>query len=238
VLTVVFRDDQYLPVRGVYKSSWRGDVARAGAGTLLEHSIHDLDLLEWLLGPAVAGALVTYLLINLAYSFRLKHVAYVDVAVIASGFLLRVIAGGAAIDVALSSWLLACTFLLASYLGLGKRRHELIQAGEGASAQRGVLRDYRLQHVTAAMLGIAFATTAAYTAYAVSEHARELFGTEYVWATVPFIFVGLTRFFSLTSDGAEPSSPTERLVRDPVVLGTVLAWGATVVFLLYGLSPG
>jgi len=54
VLTVVFRDDQYLPVRGVYKSSWRGDVARAGAGTLLEHSIHDLDLLEWLLGPAVA----------------------------------------------------------------------------------------------------------------------------------------------------------------------------------------
>lgn len=54
VLTVVFRDDQYLPVRGVYRSSWRGDAARAGAGTLLEHSIHDLDLLEWLLGPAVA----------------------------------------------------------------------------------------------------------------------------------------------------------------------------------------
>ncbi len=54
VLTVVFRDDQYLPVRGVYKSSWRSDVARAGAGTLLEHSIHDLDLLEWLMGPAVA----------------------------------------------------------------------------------------------------------------------------------------------------------------------------------------
>jgi len=54
VLTVMFRDDQYLPVRGVYKSSWRGDATRAGAGTLLEHSIHDLDLLEWLLGPAVA----------------------------------------------------------------------------------------------------------------------------------------------------------------------------------------
>jgi UDP-N-acetyl-2-amino-2-deoxyglucuronate dehydrogenase len=54
VLTVVFRDDQYLPTRGQYRSQWRGDPARAGAGTLLEHSIHDLDLLEWLFGTAVA----------------------------------------------------------------------------------------------------------------------------------------------------------------------------------------
>jgi decaprenyl-phosphate phosphoribosyltransferase len=190
-------------------------------------------LAAFVLAPGTGLALVGYLAMNLAYSYKLKHVAYVDVGVIAAGFLLRVVAGGAAIDVALSWPLLACTFLLASYLGFGKRRHELLQAGVEAAAQRGVLRDYRLNHVTATMLGIGLSTTAAYTAWAMSAHARDIFASDWGWTTVPFLFIGLTRFFSLTSYVDEPSSPTDRLVRDPVVLGTVAGWGAVVIALLY-----
>lgn len=206
------------------------EVARRAAWTLGPVAL----LAAWVLAPGTGLALTTYLAINLAYTHRLKHVPYVDVGVIAAGFLLRVIAGGYAINVQLSWWLLACTFLLASYLGFGKRRHELLQAGDEAHLQRGVLRRYDARHVTAAMLGIALATTAAYTAYAVSGHAHELFGTDRVWLTVPFIFVGLTRFFTLASDVDQPSSPTDRLVRDPVVLAVVLGWGATMIALMYG----
>lgn len=185
--------------------------------------------------PWLTAVLVTYLLVNLAYSSRLKHVAWVDVGVIATGFLLRVLAGGVATGVHISVWLLACTFLLALYLGLGKRRHELLAAGDGARAQRGVLASYRVEHTTGAMLGTALATAAAYTAYATSPHAAELFGLSRGWWTVPMIVVGLTRFFTLSSMSEDPSSPTDRMIRDPLFLFNIAAWGLLVLVLLYAL---
>lgn len=185
-----------------------------------------------LLSPAFAGAMLAYLVVNAAYSRALKHKPYVDVLTIAFGFLVRIVAGALAIDVPVSVWLFACTFLLALYLGMGKRRHELLAAGGDASRQRKVLDAYDPTQLTMAMLGTALATTAAYTAYAVEDHTTD-FGTNLLPLTIPFCVVGLTRFFRLSSASDDPHSPTERMVTDLPFLANLLAWGALVVYLIY-----
>lgn len=183
-----------------------------------------------LVSPALAGCLAGYFAMNIAYTFVLKHVGWLDVAVIALGFMVRVLAGAFAIDVAISNWLLLCTFLLALYLGLGKRRHELLTTDE--TEQRRSLRHYRPKTVAAAMIGTAIATACAYSAYALSEHAASMFGTALMPATVPFIVVGVGRFYQLTS-ADDLRSPTERIVRDAPFVANILGWGALVVYLIY-----
>ncbi len=104
-------------------------------------------VLAWELA-AVAG---TYMVVNLAYSLRLKHIAFVDVGIIAGGFLLRVVGGAYAIDVPISPWLLACTGLLAAMLGFGKRAHELSAAGGAAASTRAARAGYTLTGLQGAM---------------------------------------------------------------------------------------
>ena len=184
------------------------------------------------LAPLFAVAVAAYLAVNVAYSRSLKHVPYIDVLTIAFGFLVRAVAGALAIDVPVSVWLFACTFLLALYLGMGKRRHELLAAEGNASKQRRVLDAYDPSQLTMAMLGTALATTAAYTAYAVEDHSLD-FGTDRLPYTIPFCVIGLLRFFRLSSDASDPDSPTERMVTDPPFLLNLAAWGLLMLYLIY-----
>ena len=187
-------------------------------------------VLAWPFGLAT----LIYLVVNFAYSTVLKHVAYIDVLVIAFGFLVRVVSGGLAIDVAISNWLLACTFLVSLYLAMGKRRHELANGGVEAIQRRKVLQRYNPAHLHVGMVLGALLTTAAYTAYATSEHARALFGTQWFPVTIPFIIVGMVRFYRLTGEHDDATSPTERMVRDPTFLVNLLAWCMLVLVLIYG----
>lgn len=186
-----------------------------------------------LLSLGLAGAAFAYLLMNLAYSRKLKHVAWLDVLIIAAGFLLRVVAGAAAIGVPISHWLLVCTFLLALYLGMGKRRHELLETVGSEERRRKVLDAYRLGQLNVAMFGTALMTTAAYTAYTLdqSEGSFHAPGLRY---TVPFIVVGVTRFFTLSGETERAESPTERMIRDPLFVANVCAWGLCILYLIYG----
>ena len=203
--------------------------AKTASGALVVGALVLGTVLSWKFTAAAAA----YFVINLAYSLKLKHVAYLDVLTIAFGFLLRIVAGALAIDVPVSVWLFACTFTLALYLAMGKRRHELLSAAQGnAVKQRAVLGSYDLPGLTMAMLGTALATTAAYTAYAVEDHS-ETFGTDLIPLTIPFCVVGLTRFFRLTTDSENLASPTEKIVKDPPFLANLAAWGALMVYLIY-----
>ena len=194
------------------------------AGTLLLGGI-----LSW----KFAVAALLYFLVNLAYSLHIKHIAYLDVLTIAFGFLVRIVAGALAIDVPVSVWLFACTFTLALYLAMGKRRHELLSAEQGnAVKQRTVLGSYDLQGLTMAMLGTALATTAAYTAYAVEDHSAT-FGTDLLPLTIPFCVIGLTRFFLLSSDTTNASSPTEKIVKDVPFLANLGGWASLMIYLIY-----
>lgn len=177
-----------------------------------------------------------YLAQNLAYSVRLKHIAFVDVGVIAAGFLLRVLAGAAAIAVPASGWLLTCTALLATFLGMGKRAHELSWAARTGQVARtrAALAGYRFAVVRAVMIALALATVGAYLAYSLDPHTVAFFGTDRLSLTTPFVALGILRFLTLALWRPTDDSPTDAMLRDPMFL-TVLALAAsTVLFIIYG----
>lgn len=176
-----------------------------------------------------------YLAQNVAYSVKLKQIAFVDVGIIAAGFLLRVLAGAAAIDVPASGWLLLCTALLATFLGLGKRAHELAWAERtGQTVEtRAALAGYNIPVVRAAMLVLAVATCAAYLAYTVDPHTVAFFGTENLPYSSPFVALGILRFLSLALWYPKDDSPTEAMLKDPWFLLDLAGATATVLYIIY-----
>jgi 4-hydroxybenzoate polyprenyltransferase len=188
--------------------------------------------LRWQLA-VIAGI---YLAQNVAYSVRLKHVAFIDVALIASGFLLRVLAGAAAIDVPASGWLLACTALLATLLALGKRAHELSWAAQSGSTTttRAALAGYKLPAVRGAMLVLGFVTCGAYVLYALDSHTVATFGTNRLVWSAPFVAIGIVRFLYLALWYPKDEPPTEAMLRDPIFLLDLVAATATVLYIIYG----
>jgi decaprenyl-phosphate phosphoribosyltransferase len=193
------------------------------------------------LGTWAGVAITGYLLMNLAYSTVLKHVAFVDVSIIATGFVLRVLAGAFAINVFISEWLIVCTFLLALYLGLGKRDHELrlYLSGE-LDKSRKVLDSYRVEHLDFAVLFVAGLTIAVYTIYTLtaalpdqplrSQHTP--FASPWLPSTIPFAVFGITRFYQLINKDS-PHSPTDLLLRDAPFLVNIGLWGVVMLGLAF-----
>jgi 4-hydroxybenzoate polyprenyltransferase len=195
--------------------------------------------IAYLLAAPLAIIALVYFGENLAYSFRLKRVAFLDVGLIAFGFVLRVLAGGIAAAVHVSGYMLACTALLALFLGFGKRRHEL--ALENATKQRAALEAYTPRSLNLALAVTGSATALTYIAYTLDPFTRAAFNSDYLWLTVPFTVFGITRFLFLVNGragrGARAESPTQEMLRDvPFVLNLFL-WVAMVVAIVYKLRP-
>ncbi len=206
--------------------------ALISAGVLAVVALTGCLAIRWQLA-AFAGA---YLAQNIAYSLKLKQIAFLDVCIIASGFLLRVLGGAAAIDVPTSGWLLICTALLATFLGFGKRAHELAWAQKSGDpkATRAALQGYSLPHLQIAMYVLAAATCAAYVAYTFDEHTMRMFGSERLVISAPFVALGILRFLSLALWRPKDDSPTEAMLRDPWFLVTVLGAVAMILYAIYG----
>jgi len=187
-------------------------------------------LIAWQLAAFVA----VYMVQNIAYSVRLKRIAFVDVALIASGFLLRVLAGAAAIDVPASGWLLICTALLALFFGFGKRAHELAWAQRtGEVTTRASLAGYRLPVVHALMLVLAVVTCVAYVAYTLDDHTIRYFGTDRLVWSAPFVALGILRFLFLALYNPSDDSPTEAMLKDPWFLADLVGATAAVLTIIY-----
>jgi 4-hydroxybenzoate polyprenyltransferase len=192
-------------------------------------------------GLAVAGlidlrVLVTaagYLVLNTAYSLSLKKVAFIDVACISLGFLLRVVAGAMAISVPASRWLLLCTLLLSALLGFGKRAHELRVSGETGREQRDVLGHYNPQVLNRLLGLLGLLTTATYFAYTQSRHATEMFRTRGLALTVPFVGFGIYRFITISRGKLDAESPTDSMLRDVPFLVNLALYAAAVFLILY-----
>jgi 4-hydroxybenzoate polyprenyltransferase len=179
------------------------------------------------------GATVTaYLLLNVAYSMRLKHIAYVDVLCITTGFELRVIGGAFAALVPPSAYLLAVTFLLASFLGFGKRLHELLQ-GEKAKTQRTALGAYDQRTLVALLYATGAATVATYCIYTLDGATRQHFETDFLVVTALMPAFGVYRFIQLVRHEPDKESPTEAMLRDWPFLTNLAAWAIAVVVVLY-----
>ena len=171
--------------------------------------------------PAVLGG---YILMVVLYSVVLKRVVFVDVLVLAAGFVFRVVGGAVAIDVPVSRWLLLCAYLLALYLALGKRRSELALLGDGAGTHREVLGHYTLGLVDQAISVVLGATVLAYTLYTVAPDTVAKVGSEGLMATVPVVLYGLFRYLYLLHQHEVGGSPTRVLVTDRPLLITVIVW--------------
>ena len=184
-----------------------------------------------------AAVVVAYFLQNVAYSFKLKKVAYVDVTLIATGFVLRVVAGGYATGIHVSWYLLACTALLALFLGFGKRRHELAQAARNAAKQRSALQAYTPNALTTALALTGVATIVTYVAYTLDSATRAFFKSDWLWLTAPCVVYGVLRFVQLVAGRPKAESPTQEMLRDvPFVLNLVV-WVIIVIAIVYRLRP-
>ncbi|MBM4342290.1 MAG: decaprenyl-phosphate phosphoribosyltransferase [Deltaproteobacteria bacterium] len=189
--------------------------------------------LAFVVGPRVAAIQAGYFAMNLAYSKGLKRVAYLDAVVISCGFLLRALAGGEAAQVHLSGWLIACTVLLALFLALGKRKHELMTSD---AEHRAALEFYRIEHLNFALGVLAALAAGAYALYTRDPATIARFGTDRLLFTLPFALFGLWRYYQLLDDHGTAHSPTERMLRDPIFLGNGILGAVAVLAVIYGLA--
>lgn len=187
----------------------------------------------WMIAPALAGTAVAYVLLLLLYSARLKHVVILDVLAIAGGFVLRAVAGAAAVAVPIRSWLLICTTLLALFLALSKRRHELVLLGDSASDHRPSLGEYSPYLLDQMIAVVTASTVIAYTVFATSAETAGRLGTGRLGLTIPFVLYGIFRYLYLVHQKRGGGSPAAMLLNDGPLLACVALWTGTVVLLMY-----
>ena len=174
-----------------------------------------------------------YFLLQLFYSFWIKHVVILDVFIVAAGFLIRVIAGGYAIEVYLSPWLLICTLLLALFLSMSKRRHELVILEEEASEHRPILKEYSPYLLDQMIAVVTASTVIAYSLYTISEETVIKFGTTKLIYTVPFVLYGIFRYLYLVHQRREGGSPEVLVLKDKPLLLDIFLWILTAGLIIY-----
>jgi len=187
----------------------------------------------WLLSPAFGGIAAAYALIFSLYSLTLKHIVIVDVLTIAGGFVLRAVAGAVVVAVPIGPWLLVCTTLLALFLALSKRRHELVLLGEGASRHRRSLEHYSPYLLDQMIAVVTASTLLAYTLFTMDAETARRLGTGRLGITIPFVLYGIFRYLYLVHQKLGGGSPAEMLLTDRPLLACVALWVGTVVLLMY-----
>lgn len=176
---------------------------------------------------------ISYLALNVLYSAVLKHIVILDVLTIAIGFVLRAAAGAIAIDVALSHWLFVCTILLALFIALAKRRHELVLLADGAREHRPILDEYS-PYLLDQLIGITAASSLiAYILYTISPENAERFGTPWLDLTIPFPIYGIFRYLYLVHRRDGGGNPADLLLSDYPLLACVVSWILVVVVIVY-----
>lgn len=190
---------------------------------------------SYLLSPAFALVVVCYVAIQLLYSFALKKIVLLDILVIAGGFVLRAIAGAVALKVDISPWLLLCTFLLALFLALCKRRHERILLDDALHQHRPVLEKYNKQILDLLIAIVSSATIVVYAIYTLAPETVDKFGTAKLGFTIPFVIFGIFRYLYLAYRHDKGDRPEIILLTDIPILINLLLYALSVItiFLLY-----
>jgi 4-hydroxybenzoate polyprenyltransferase len=185
------------------------------------------------LGLAAVLCVTGFVILNIAYSYRLKQVVIIDVMAIAGGFTLRCLGGAAAIGVEASTWLLSCTALLALLVGFGKRRHELAILAAEAPRHRASLAHYSPQFLDHMMGVSAAAAIVTYLLYTMDAQTVNRFGTRGLVATAPFVLYGVFRYLYLVHERQEHGDPANLLVTDLPTLVNGLLWCLVATLVIY-----
>ncbi len=183
-------------------------------------------LVSYWVEPWFTVILVVYFIVNVFYSIQLKHVVIVDVMIIALGFVLRGFSGAVVIEVRMTSWFILCTMLLALFLALSKRRHELELFSGDKLRQRKVLEHYSTGLLDQMISIVTSATIMSYSLYTATTGPN----TAMMW-TIPFVIYGIFRYLYLVHMREGGGSPEKVLLDDKHILGTVLLFGLSVMII-------
>lgn len=204
-------------------------LAAAAASVIAAGSLAAAFLLDFEFGLTS----LVYLALLSIYSVVLKHFVILDVMTIAAGFVLRAVAGAVVIDVPISPWLLIDTMLLALFLALSKRRHELVALADEATRHRAILQEYSPYLLDQMISVVTAATVVGYAFYTVSPDTVAKFGTDKLVLTLPFPLYGIFRYLYLVHQREGGGSPSEMLLTDRPLLACVALWAMAVVAIIY-----
>jgi len=189
-------------------------------------------ILAYTASTIVLVILSGYALMNIAYSLRLKHVVILDVFIIATGFMLRILAGTLGIGIAPSQWLLLCGLMVTLFLGFTKRRAEIIALNEDKASHRKVLEHYS-PVLLDKMIGITAAgLIMSYSLYTMNPDTIRIHGTANLIYTVPFVMYGVFRYIYLLHHQNRGGDTAHDLVRDPHLIVVVGAWALVTILLI------
>lgn len=212
----------------------RGSITPSRAATLGAILLAGGGALTALLGVSFALTVLAYLFLQAAYNLLLKRIVLLDIMAISLGFVIRAVAGGAAIHVTVSPWLILCTLLVALFLGFTKRRHEIVILGSEAGTHRSSLLDYSPAFLDQLIGIVTAATIVVYSIYTMSPEVTERIGSRYLVLTIPFVLYGMFRYLFLVHMKEKGGSAARDLLTDPPLLLSVFLWGLFSVILIYG----
>lgn len=181
----------------------------------------------------VGLVILIYYILNILYCSKLKQYAIVDVCIIAFGFVLRVLAGGFATDIALSKWLVLMTFLLTLFLSFAKRRDDVRRMNETGEPPRKNTIRYNLTFINQAITITASVTLVCYIMYTVSPEVVNRFHSDLLYLTSVFVLLGLLRYIQITVVDKRSGDPTKMMLRDRFTQCVVLLWALTFLVLIY-----
>ena len=187
----------------------------------------------WWMAPSFGAVATGYVTLLVLYSGPLKHIVIIDVLAIAIGFVMRAVAGAVVLDVVISHWLLVCTILLALFIALAKRRHELMLLADEATSHRPILGEYSAYLLDQMIAVVTASTLIAYIFYTISPETEQKFGTSWLGLTIPFPLYGIFRYLYLVHRREGGGSPADLLLNDRPLLACVTLWVVAVVLIIY-----
>jgi 4-hydroxybenzoate polyprenyltransferase len=174
-----------------------------------------------------------YYVLNLGYSLGLKHISILDILIVASGFLLRTVAGGVIAQVRISEWLMLMVFLLAVFLALAKRRDDILLAQESGKVMRKASAKYNMEFVNGGLTMLMSVILVCYIMYTISDEVTDRLKTHYLYATAIFVIAGLMRYMQITVVENKSGSPTRILYTDRFLQITLLGWIVSFFSIIY-----
>jgi 4-hydroxybenzoate polyprenyltransferase len=210
-----------------------GDISKKTALVLM--------FIFFIIGISMMGALSfqafvilgAYITLNIVYSYYLKHIAIIDVTIIAIGFVLRLFVGSVVAEIQLSLWIILMTFLLSLFIALSKRRSDFLIYLNTGNKMRNVIDGYNLKFTEGAMVIMASVVIVTYTFYATSIEVVQRVQSEYLYLTTLFVILGIMRYLQVVFVENEGSSPTKIVFKDKFMQITILAWTLSFSWILY-----
>ncbi len=216
-----------------YRPLASGAIGKSQAITIMSVLFVSGFVLMTTLSLQATGILVAYVLLNIAYSFYLKHVTILDVVIIAIGFVLRLFIGSAVTGIPLSMWIVIMTFLLALFMALAKRRDDMLIYLDTGKKMRKVIDGYNLQFLDTAMSIMASVVIVAYVIYTSSTEVTSRVHSEYLYLTGLFVILGVMRYLQVALVLKDSGSPTKIVLKDHFMQLTLIGWVLSFAWILY-----